>query len=270
MSDGMKAAIVGAIITGICSIIAACVGGPAILALMAGGSNSSYTPNNSVGQTNVSNPPTQPPPQLQPADTPIPPQPVDTPTPIPSPTPDQSILFEDNFEYGIKPDWKPVYGEWKMVDDRFEPTKLIDQGKGEGNSTSVLVGNPNWNNYKVEFDAGNLNVGMYRLSSISINIRVQNPETYMMFYTDGQNATCGKKINGSDQEISKKKVGLGFEGPHHLSVSAKNSTYEFWINSTKICIVNDTTFSSGQVGLTAYNMTISKPWIDNFKVKALP
>lgn len=186
--------------------------------------------------------------------------------PPPTATPDTSILFADDFEYGIKPDWQISLGEWRMVDSRLQATEFID------NHAQIVVGDTSWQNYILEVETGGLgSLSMIGGSAIGLEVRMQDQGTYMWFTLNEDEATCGKDINAESETISSKELDFDRDGPNRLMVKVEGRNYEYWVNNQKICVLQDSTFTQGYVGLwTGVRGTRKKPWFDNFKVTALP
>jgi DNA-binding CsgD family transcriptional regulator len=76
---------------------------------------------------------------IQPTNTAI--MPTESPTPAPTAPPKPAVLFEDDFEKGLSDAWEVILGKPIIVNG----TLSTDQ------DTWLLVGEPGWKNYSVEF-----------------------------------------------------------------------------------------------------------------------
>lgn len=99
-----------------------------------------------------------------PTETPMPPS-TSTPTPVPSPTSTPTLppsptatrtpvpppQFSDNFDGGLKSDWQPILGQVGTVNGKMT---LVDVS--ESRTGVIALGNPDWDNFAIEFDVNNL------------------------------------------------------------------------------------------------------------------
>jgi len=76
---------------------------------------------------------------------PVKPAAIPTNTRIPFVPPANGILFQDNFDSGIKADWVIVEGKWLTADGRL--TLLRSESSTFKGDDEIAVNNPNWLNY---------------------------------------------------------------------------------------------------------------------------
>ncbi len=191
---------------------------------------------------------------------------VATSTPMVTSLPHPDTLFVDDFNQGLKPDWEIGYGEWRMVNKRLKVISFV------GGEAQIFVGDPGWENYAVDLDAGTFAhdwlVG--NDNSVVVYVRLQDRSNSMWFQIASYLAACGIKKDGEDTTIHLLEEEIG-TGDRHLRIEARDNKYEFLINGQRICFLEDDTYSRGSVGLWArQGEEDNEVWIDNFRVTYLP
>lgn len=195
--------------------------------------------------------------------TPPPTTPTSTQPPLPSPTPTlqltepfvppaNGILFQDNFEGGLRPEWEVVSGR-----------PAVSNGKltSSVNRTWLVVGDPRWRNYIVEFDAEKVHeeayVGVHVQdlnNMVAANIR---GNTLDFWYVVSDDNWYGMGIEIRVSLVSK---------PAIVRITVRDNTYTAEIGGGKVGEIWDQTFSNGRVAINLTTYVI----IDNFKIIWLP
>jgi len=208
--------------------------------------------------------PNNPPPAEQAASSPTqaPPQPVDTATPLPVPTVvDTSILFVDDFEEGIKPDWQ-------IKGDNFSSTNgsLSSEGLLE-----AYVGGSGWSNYVVEIKG----LQVKKAYGGRVIVRRQDNDNYMAFrciYDDSSSCTdyrWVKVVNGEEKDIPQATFYYkGRDANSAIMVEVVGNGYKTIVNGEQVSKFFDDTFKNGGMGFFFKQSTAIK--IDSVTVNALP
>lgn len=189
-----------------------------------------------------------------------------TPSPVATAIPAPAQLFADDFNTGLSPAWEIGFGEWRMVNERMKVLSFVN-GRAQ-----IFTGDPEWQDYAVDLDAGSFTHDWIagNDNSIAIYVRLQDRSNAMWFQIAAYGAACGFKREGEDTVIHMQEGEVG-RGDHHLRVETKSNKYEFLVDGQRICFFEDDTFSSGSVGLwAAQGREENEVWIDNFKVTQLP
>lgn len=183
-----------------------------------------------------------------------------------TPSVSSKVLFADDFDQGLDPAWESGFGEWRMVNERLKVINFV------GGEAQIFVGDSDWEDYAVDLDAGTFNHDwlMGNDNSVAIYVRLQDRSNNMWFQLAANFAACGIKRDGEDTVLHSVQEEIGL-GDRHLRVEARGNKYEFLVNGKRVCLVEDDSFSAGQVGLWArQGEDDNEVWIDNFSVTQLP
>jgi hypothetical protein len=182
-----------------------------------------------------------------------------TPLPI-TPIPSLKLPFEDNFDNGLDPNWKPQAGVWRWVSGQMTADPST-------NHNITLVGNDNWDNYTVDVDVYkyDVNAGSY------VGVIVRAHQGSYLFYR----MNCCKTewvlvTNGSENIIASLNKGIMMDplesSAHHFRVEVNGQTYTGSIDGSLYLTVTDSTLSNGMVGLAFQHQHDNTFRFDNFKV----
>jgi hypothetical protein len=185
-------------------------------------------------------------------------QPVDTATPLTPPTADTSILFIDDFEEGIKPDWQ-------IKGDNFSSTNgsLSFEGLLEAN-----VGDSHWINYTVEING----MQVKEAHGGRVIVRRQDNDNYMAFrciYDDSSSCVeyrWVKVVNGEEKDIPQATFYYKSRDTT-ITIEITGNGYKTIVNGEQVSKFFDDTFKNGGIGLF-FKKNIVK--IDSITVTALP
>lgn len=183
--------------------------------------------------------------------------PTDTVQPTPKATarPKPAILFEDNFDQGLSDEWEVVSGNPYIVNGRL----------GSDRDTWLVVGDPNWKNYSIEYDTYNPYT-----STIGYGFNVT-----ALRMTDMNNMYAGKWTtmesqwfiveNGIWNEIpDSRKSFFWTDGINHR-ITVEGNLITVYINGMQHFSLVDTRYTQGRVGIMVHEDT----QIDNFKIKEI-
>jgi hypothetical protein len=158
----------------------------------------------------------------------------------------------DNFEGGLRPNWEVVKGRPAVSNGKL--TSSVNQ-------TWLLVGDPRWENYVVEFDAEKVweeayvGVHVQDLNNmVAVNMR-GNTLDFWYIVSDGKWYGMGLEIRNS-LVLNPAKVRISVKDNHYIAEIGGGKVGEIW----------DQTLSNGRVALNLTTYVI----IDNFKVTWLP
>lgn len=181
-----------------------------------------------------------------------------TATLIPTQTPDPR-LFWDNFENGVKPEWK-MQGEYSTVNGKLIP----------GNSMQGYLGDQSWINYVVVLQQVENRCGDW-----GVMLRMQDRDNYMLvkfkWGCSGQanDFKFYKVINGEQQEIAGAEGYKYYaDGGSVLRLEAEGNVYRFYQDNERLVYFTDNSFSSGGVSLVNFNS--ERLSIGSFQVESLP
>lgn len=211
-----------------------------------------------------------------PTDTPVPPTSTDTPvppTPVP-PTPNPNLLFSDNFAGNLMPDWMVEQGEWRVAKDQVVIAKRV------GTNTRASIGSSDWENYTVDFDAGNFNHdwGSGSNMAITVHVHVQDTGNSISFFITNNGTSCGinknggfTKLDGTGLQGLMGDVGRISTGGHHIQISARNNQYLLLVDGGQFCSFSDSTFTTGSVALATRSYSDNdlgqEIWLDNVVIR---
>ena len=197
--------------------------------------------------------PTQPPPPSYP-----------TPTVSPSRVPVLlSLPFEDNFDTGPRPEWEPIVGTWRMVDGKYTADPSDEW-------SLTLVGDVGWTDYRIDVD-----VEYFKdYEPMGIVVRAQNG-SHIAFETDAFDSEWILVTEGTSRVIAHGDKGglrrmFGEDKfVSHLTIEVDGSIYTAYSAGSILLQVQDTSFSSGRVGLAFYYPFDDTTRFDDFQVAAL-
>jgi len=200
----------------------------------------------------------------EPTYTPLPtytPYPTPTPRPIPatatsSPTPVLELPFLDNFDNGPRPEWRPISGNWRMVNGRYTATAYAHKW------AYSIVGDPNWQDYVIETDyliPGN--------DEAAILVRVSDASRLgLAFVVDAGGSWSCWRI-WQDGEWSNLAIGEAPGASGHIRIEVRGSTFTAYVNELSSFTITDDSTTTGRVGLGSWCRSDSLcPTFDNFQV----
>lgn len=154
----------------------------------------------------------------------------------------QNVLFRDDFENGIRPDWG-------MTGNNFYATNG-DFTIADGSFESTIIGSSDWHNYKIVLN-GYINQGTW----IEIQFRVQDRDNYLSLkcnfaaaYTAQPDCVWSKFINGNSETITgtEFKIPDGRSTKTFFEIELENNAYRTFENKEqKIRFVDDTFMDGG-------------------------
>lgn len=177
-------------------------------------------------------------------------------TPIPTPDP---RLFWDDFENGIKPEWRMSGNGFKAKEGRL----IVDFS---GSLESGIIGDSNWRNYKIRFykynNRGNSGIMQFRL-------RVQDRDNYILLKCSVYNSFCNwyTVSNGQEREIP----GAGFrffvsDGyGNEMIIEIENNVYRVFEDGNSVSRFTNDAFSHGGFELLLHDPLM----LSNFEVFGL-
>lgn len=92
---------------------------------------------------------------------------VVAPTEVPPTPPADGILFQDNFDNGIKPDWHIYSGKWIVVDGKL--TTLTPEHAFSDILDQISIGDSSWKNYIVSVTV-NISYGFTTTIAVRTNL----------------------------------------------------------------------------------------------------
>jgi hypothetical protein len=183
------------------------------------------------------------------------------PTFIPiTPTPSLQLPFEDNFDHGWDPNWKPQAGVWRIVNNQMTADPSTEYN-------IVLVGDDNWDNYIVDVDVYKYDVNAG--SPVGVIVRARQG-SYLIYRMNCCETEWVLISNGSENVIARLNKGIMMDplesSAHHFRVEVNGQTYTGSIDHSLYLTVTDPTLSGGKVGLAFQHQHDNTFRFDNFKV----
>jgi len=178
---------------------------------------------------------------------------AETSTPAPTPLPKPVILFEDDFEGGLSDAWEVVSGNPVVVNGMLSSDR----------DTWVVVGDPAWTNYSVEFDADTFS-NWYNWGYNVFGIRIQDiDQMYAYKWTTEQ--TEWYVIENGDWNVmpqSDQRLGSGMK---NFRIVANGDSITMYVDGVNVYSFYSNKYPQGRVGFLIGAETI----IDNFKIKEI-
>jgi len=178
------------------------------------------------------------------------PEPTVTLTPIP-------ILFADDFNSGISPQWQVVSGNPIVVNGALSATE----------NTWLVVGNSSWKNYSIEFDGDCSEVDLWWRNGCNVGTRLQDLNNMIYFsWTDKEFLWIIIK-NGKKTEISGSYFKTWqWSPPYKVKVIVNGNQYASFINGAQTSSFIYGSFPQGKIGIYIDKDST----VDNFKIISLP
>jgi hypothetical protein len=179
-----------------------------------------------------------------------------TPVPInkPAPTSDPR-LFWDDFQTGIKPEWKIISGRCNMVDGMLKCPVV---------PARFEAGSNDWTDYRLEIDTGEYwkfhegVIIMVKLASDGSNLSLHLPPCGTAFWTYTNS-------NGKEENVAVTKGGACERGPFHVIIECNGNIYTTMMNGKVISTFQETRAQKGRIGFYT-DIDNSEIWFDNLSV----
>ena len=179
--------------------------------------------------------------------------PTEPPTPAPTAPPQQTILFEDNFDDGLSDAWEIVIGSPIIVNGMLS----TDQ------HTWLLVGDPNWKNYSVEFNTDSTQGFIWEGFNI-IGVRALDINNMYAYKWSENEAASFIVEDGIWSEIPQSDYNPENYGTNFM-ISIVDNQISIYESGIKFTSFYDSRFEKGRVILKLFADTV----IDNFKVREI-
>ena len=129
-------------------------------------------------------------------------EPTAIPTPIPptnTPAPSIALPFADNFDAGMRSEWKTIYGNWYTADGKL--TVFEERLKWQ----FIVLDDPTWTNYNISLDTHIPVLGSANQGEVSIIIRYSRLRQEQIYFYLGRISGAGWVV-GNPQEIHPKYI----------------------------------------------------------------
>jgi hypothetical protein len=170
-----------------------------------------------------------------------------------------NIVFEDQFEEGIAPEWVALSGKWKMINGRLQPVN--------GEPAEIMIGDPELTDYEIQFDFSNayeyyqqLIVGVRydKDSESSYAIKTNNYYYYCYFdYPDGSEMYFEKYVPSRKAKVK---------------MSVKNDLVKVFLDGEIFCSFTDDQLKKGNIIIKMFSDKGTNPVypsIDNFIISTI-
>jgi len=187
--------------------------------------------------------------QIQPTETVF--IPTESPTTAPTAPPKPAILFEDNFDAGLSEAWEVISGNPIVVNGMLSS----DQ------DTWLVVGDPSWTNYSVEFKANSKYIYYFWGANI-VAVRLVNIENMYAYEWVDSESRWHIVENGSWNKVPQSGFRPGYDDFLEFKITVIDNLITIYVDGLKKASFFDDRFSQGRVGLKITEETL----IDDFIV----
>ena len=178
------------------------------------------------------------------------------PTAIPSPTAVLELPFLDSFDSGPRSEWRPISGDWRMVNGQYTATG------SDSEWVYSVVGDPNWQDYVIEtdysiegYDKVAILVRAGGTSALGLSFRLRWGEVSWLIWQEGDWSTL------ASGEL-KHSTGSG-----RMRIEVRGSTFTGSIDGLSQLTVTDNSSTTGYVGVGIYcRGGANCPIFDNFQI----
>jgi len=179
--------------------------------------------------------------------------PTESPTYTPPTPPKPTVLFENNFDLGLSEAWEIVLGNPIVVNGMLS----ADQ------DTWLIVGDPTWTNYSVEFKADSKYVYFDWGANFAAVRLVDMENMYAYEWVDAE-SRCHVVENGNWNEVPQSGFRAGADFIQ-IKITAIDDLITIYVDGIKKASFFDKKFTQGRVGLMLTEETL----IDDFKVREI-
>lgn len=167
--------------------------------------------------------------------------------------PQASTLFSDDFNTGLSSGWQVVYGKPIAVNGVL----TADQ------DTLLMVGDTNWKDYAVEFDADAADC-WFSWSDNWLGVQVQNTDNLYAYKWSDCESYWFMVSQGAWNEIPQSKFSPGYERLR-FRIQSHGGNLSVYVEEMLMSSFYDNSYSQGRVALKIAKNTV----IDNFVIKEL-
>jgi len=180
--------------------------------------------------------------------------PTEPPTPAPTSAPQPAILFEDNFDDGLSDAWEIVQGNPVVVNGMLS----TDQ------NTWLIVGDPSWKNYSIEFTSTEENYNSFHSGFNAIGVRASNIDNMYAFKWTEAESICSIVRNGEWSEVPQSGFKPGYS-PYIFRIIVKDDKISVFLDDELKASFFNNEYIQGRIALKIYDVTS----IDNFKIREI-
>jgi hypothetical protein len=204
---------------------------------------------------------------------------VGTPEASPHRPSSSTVLFEDNFDHGLRPEWKmDPPRSWSPANGDFLVTEI-----GGDKRAFAFVGDRTWSDYCIDLDIGVADAGKYA-PKIFLICRAKGRSDYVAFvihpwryeFLSGQPSECYwviVKAGKASVPISPQRIDLKREDSLHIRLIARGQTLTVYRNAMEEPFASyGAADIGGGVGLMLEfpsQQVYSEAFFDNFRVQKL-
>lgn len=184
----------------------------------------------------------------------------------PSPTqvrPGLSLPFEDSFDTGPRPEWRPVRGRWTGVEGTYTAAPA--------NGWSLtLVGDTGWVDYAIDVDV------VFQLTTYPIRIIVRELDgSYMALETGCRNTYWILAGEAGSQAVAHSPKGaLRYDrdlwSRRHLRIEVKGDVYSAYVDGVPLLTAETAVLTVGRVGLAVNCPNESMPRFEDLRIVEMP
>ena len=154
------------------------------------------------------------------------------------------ILFSDDFNSGLKPQWRTAGGTWAVVSGAYEQTALGVQAYSWPQGT--LCGDCE---VQANMDLSSSGAGSGE-HSIGLVLRMQDTDNlYLADFHLNQEVRIWRRVSGIWTQLDIAPMVIAFDTAYLLKFSASGSQLRAYVNGTLVLSASDSTFSQGLAGL---------------------
>ena len=179
---------------------------------------------------------------------------TESPSPEPVTQQKQDLPFEDTFDEGLSDAWEVVSGNPIIVNGMLS----TDQ------DTWLMVGDPTWEDYSIEFKSDFYGYGTYSFGFNAIGVRASDIDNMYAYKWVEHESVSAIVQNGEWMEIPQSEFMPGNE-QLNFRITIKDNKFSVFVNDELKTSFFDEKYKKGQVALKLHPETT----IDDFKVREI-
>ncbi len=179
--------------------------------------------------------------------------PAESPTLASTSPPKPAILFEDDFETGFSDSWEIVSGNPIVVNGTLSTDR----------DTWLMVGDPSWVNYSVEFTTG-ISEGWTSRYFNALGVRADTVDNMYVFRWAAYDSECFILENGDWNVVPQTNI-TPIYADRNFRFTIKDNLFTVYINGEKVTSFYDTRYVNGRIALKLFENNV----IDDFKVREI-
>lgn len=163
-----------------------------------------------------------------------------------------AVLFSDDFEDGDYSGWSKNGGSWSVITDG---TRVFKQASTSA-TAYAYTGSTSWTNYSVQARMKVLTFnGTGRPAGVCARF-ISTSNFYYAVLKNNNTLEIGKRVSGSMTALASKAYTINTGSWYTIRLEVNGNLLQCYVNGTSELSANDSTFTSGRIGLYTYNAAV--------------